>query len=413
MKGIFIRGAICRRSWGFALGAGIIGFGPSISNAGLTEEASAPSDTAPIEEGAPQSSASESTDDAFTTGVTGEIAEAISQLDDDRYAVRQAAQKELTKLGDPALELTAEVAANGSLESSTRAVNVLWKWAESKDSPLNRRALEKIAELANRPVESADATRRLAVLRENEAIAKLLELGAHIESDRAYGALAGANVPLQIVIRPSWKGGVEGLKHVADVQRATTLSLWSAPLGDEALPELEKLGSLRRIELYGLTINDELIDKSREKLPNTIVEVRRGGARLGIRGLNAQEIVPNSPAAKAGLIVNDTITEFGVKPIKTFEDLTAEIAKCKPGDTVEIKFKRGVDDRSAKVTFDRWGDDLGAGKPTPDADPSEQGLFGPIPRVIPTRVLPRMEIGRPRGIPPAVPPGPADPALPR
>jgi hypothetical protein len=420
MKGIFHSASIRTGYWRLVASVGILVFGIGASRVVQAQEIPtasepAPSDAAPAEIAPADDSSAAANVAAAPPVISSELAEAIRQLDDDEYAVRQSAQRQLTKIGGPALELTAQVAASGSLESSTRAVNVLWKWAESSDTPLNRLALEKIAALANRPVEAAEARRRLDVLLENEAIAKLLELGAHIEADRAYGTIGivGANVPLQVVIRPGWKGGVDGLKLIADVKRATTLSLWSAPLGDEALPELEKLGNVRRIELYGVAMNHELIDRSREKLPNTIVEVRPGGARLGIRGLNAQEIVPNSPAAKAGLVVNDLITEFGGKPIKTFEDLTGEIAKCTPGDTVEIKFKRGTEERTAKVTFDRWGDDLGAAKPMADAAPADQGLFGPMPRAIPARALPRVQIERrPLGLPREAP-GPVDPALPR
>lgn len=63
----------------------------------------------------------------------------------------------------------------------------------------------------------------------------------------------------------------------------------------------------------------ELVEKAREKLPNTILEVR-GPARLGIRGLDAIEIVPNSPAAKAGLVVHDRIVEFAGKKIETLSN---------------------------------------------------------------------------------------------
>ena len=159
----------------------------------------------------------------------------------------------------------------------------------------------------------------------------------------------------------------------------------------------------------------ELVEKSREKLPNTIVAVR-GPARLGIRGIEAVEIVPNSPAAKAGLIVHDRIVEFNGKPVNTgkpiddFDALTAEISKCKAGDTVDIKFVRGTETREAKVTFDAWGADIGPQLPQADAPPGAQGLFGPIPRAVPTRVLPRVQIER---RPLEVQPEPTDPALPR
>ena len=409
MKGIFHSASIRSWSWPLAVGIGMAVQGAGAPRTLLAQETPATSEPTPGEVSPEAPSA-----DASTTVISSELAEAIRQLDDDQYAVRQSAQRQLTKIGAPALELTAQVAGTGSLESSTRAVNVLWKWADSNESPLNRLALEKIAALANRPVEAADAQRRLAILRESEAIKAIVELGGRVDPDRSYGMVGGDGAALQVIIGKDWKGGVDGLKHIADVRRATTVSLWSAPLGDEALPKLEELGAVRRLELYGLPMTPELVEKSREKLPNTIVAVR-GPARLGIRGIEAVEIVPNSPAAKAGLIVHDRIVEFNGKPVNTgkpiddFDALTAEISKCKVGDTVVIKYTRGAETRETKVTFDAWGEDVGPQLPQPDAPPGAQGLFGPIPRVAPAPVLPRVQLERRIEIKPE----PTDPALPR
>lgn len=407
MKGIFLSSlAGSRRRRAFATACGVALAVTAVETASGQELPS------PVE-AAPTAAAPEAPNAAIAKPpASPDLAETIKQLDDDQYAMRQAAQRQLIAMGSPALEATAEVAATGSLESSTRAVNILWKWADSKDKSVNRAALEKLAALANRPVEAADAQRRLAILLELEAIEKIVELGGQVEADRSYGLVSGDGAPLQVIIGKNWEGGVDGLKHVADIRRATTLSLWSAPLDDEAMPRLATLKNLRRIELYGLQLTPELVDQAREKLPNTMIEVR-GPARLGIRGLDAIEIVPNSPAAKAGLVVHDRITEFNGTKIDTFEQLTAEIGKCKAGDSVLIKFMRGTETRGAKVTFDAWGDDLGTPAPG-DAPAAAQGLFGPIPRAVPAPVFPRMKIERrPLGIPQPAPVEPADPALPR
>lgn len=413
MKGIFHSASIRSRSWPLVASVGILVYGMVASRVLQAQETPtasepAPSDAAPAEIAAAGDSSPAANVAATPPVISSELAEAIRQLDDDQYAVRQSAQRQLTKIGAPALDQTAQVAGSGSLESSTRAVNVLWKWADSNEKPLNRLALEKIAALANRPVEAADAQRRLAILRESEAIAAIVELGGRVDPDRSFGMVGGDGAALQVIIGKDWKGGVDGLKHIADVRRATTVSLWSAPLGDEALPKLEELGAIRRLELYGVGMTPELVDKAREKLPNTMVEVR-GPARLGIRGLDAIEIVPNSPAAKAGLVVHDRIVEFAGKKIETFEQLTAEIGKCKAGETVDIKFLRGTETRDAKVTFDAWGEDVGTQLPQPDAPPGAQGLFGPIPRVVPTPALPRVQLERRLEIKPE----PTDPTLPR
>lgn len=297
----------------------------------------------------------------------------VGELDDDRYAVREAAQKRLAAAGSPALEKVAQVAATGSLESSTRAVSVLVGWADSEDNKFSLAALEHIAALANRPTEAGMALERLADVREAAAIESIKGLGGRFDYDRSLGMVGGMSAPLQIIIGPQWKGDVDGLKHVAAVRSARTLSLHSAPLDDAALATLAQCIQLQRIEVYGTAVSAEAVAKLQPRMPNTVFDIR-GGARLGIRGLIIEQIVVDSPAEKAGLARNDRVTEFAGQPIETFEQLTQQIAKCKPGDTVTVKVLRGTETLEKKVTFDRWGDDERSTMPTPEA---QQG-FVPV-----------------------------------
>jgi predicted metalloprotease with PDZ domain len=173
--------------------------------------------------------------------------------------------------------------------------------------------------------------------------------------------MAGSQASVQVIIGPQWTGGAEGLKHVAAIRNASTLSLHSAPLGDDAIEHIASLSHLRRIEMFGTQITPDAVKKLQPQLPNTQLDVR-GGARLGIGGLVIQRIIPDSPAAKAGLQLNDKVLEFAGEAIddtgaKGFEQLTQLIAKCKPGDTVTVKVQRGTETLEKSVTFDRWGDD--------------------------------------------------------
>jgi hypothetical protein len=300
-----------------------------------------------------------------------QLAQWVRDLDDDRYAVREAAQKQLAAAGGSALDTVGDVAAGGSLESSTRAVSVLVGWADSKDNKLSLAALEQIAALANRPTEAAMAFERLAEVREAAALEAIKSLGGRFDYDRQFGMMGGPNAPLQVIIGPQWKGGVDGLKHVAAVRSATTLSLHSAPLDDDAAAEIAAFTQLRRIELYGTDMSSEAVSKLQPQMPNTVFDVR-SGARLGIRGLVIEQIVVDSPAEKAGLERNDKITEFAGQPIETFEQLTQQIAKCKPGDTVTVKVLRAGETLEKKVTFDRWGDDERTIMQSPEA---QQGFI--------------------------------------
>jgi hypothetical protein len=289
----------------------------------------------------------------------------IQELDDDRYAVREAAQKQLSAAGAAALEAVAEVASSGSLESATRAVSVLVDWSDAKDRELSHAALEHLARLTNRPTEAHMASERLAIVREAAAIEAIKKLGGRFDFDRALGMGVGPQAPLQVIIGPQWKGGVDGLKHLQHVRSARTLSLHAAPLDDTAIEHLAKCKHVLRIEMYGAGISAEAIDKLKPQLANVMIDVR-SGARLGIRGLIIEQIVDDSPAEKAGLERNDRITEFAGKPIETFEQLTQEIARCQPGDTVAVKVLRGAETLEKKITFDRWGDDVRTSLDSPE-----------------------------------------------
>jgi len=281
-----------------------------------------------------------------------QIVQWVTQLDDDRFDTRQRAQQQLEQAGQAALEAVAAIAQTGSLESSTRAINILLKWSESPQQDLRLAALEKLANLPDRPRESAMAARLLADAREAAAIEALTRLGARVERDQQIRSIAN----LQVVIGPQWQGGNAGLQHLADVPSATTVSLHAAPLGDSAVDYLGKLSQVRRIELYGTKFSPEALAKLRQQLPRTEV-VERGGAKLGIGG-NVQSVVPNSAAAKAGIKPGDRITEFNGEKVANFEALTERIAKQQPGDTVTLTVLRNNQSREVQVTFDQWGSNV-------------------------------------------------------
>ncbi len=273
----------------------------------------------------------------------------VIQLDNDRFDIRQRAQQQLEQTGKLAVEAVSKIATTGSLESSTRAINILLQWSEAKEHGLQFAALEKLAHLPNRPRESARATRLLANAREQSALETLTKLGARVDRD----VQIRGTTNLQVVIGPQWQGGNEGLQQLAQVPHATTISLHVAPLDDSAVDFLVKLPQVRRVELYGTKFSAEAVAKLKQHLPDAAV-VQRGGAMLGIRG-NVEGVVPNSAAHKAGIKRGDRITEFNGKKVANFDALTERIAKQQPGDSVTLTVLRNNQPRQVKVTFDQWG----------------------------------------------------------
>jgi len=295
-----------------------------------------------------------------------QIDEWIVQLDDDLYSVRKSAQQGLESAGQQALEAIAKEAQSGSLESSTRALNVMLAWTESKDHELQIAALEKLVSLPNRPIESGLAAELLADAYEQHALKSLVALGGRFEADlQVRAAPVITRLPnLHLIVDSKWKGELDGLKHLAAVHRATTISFYFAPLDDGVLEYLTNLPNVLRIEFYGTPISEAVAEQLRKQLPQATIVVTQG-ALLGIHGDPARQgsvvILQASEgfaAAKAGLRKGDTITEFQGEKLKDFHDLTTRIGKFKPGETVELTILRNGELMKKQVTFDRWGKQL-------------------------------------------------------
>src|SRR5262249_43354442 len=53
------------------------------------------------------------------------------------------------------------------------------------------------------------------------------------------------------------------------------------------------------------------------------------------------EVGPGSPAAKAGLKVNDVVVGFGSRRISDFESLRVQVQRRRPGERVAVEVQRG------------------------------------------------------------------------
>ena len=68
-------------------------------------------------------------------------------------------------------------------------------------------------------------------------------------------------------------------------------------------------------------------------------------------GFKLSDVLPNSPAAAAGLKGGDVIFEFDGKPVKNLYDYTYVLRSKKPGDVVDIRFRRGSETLETKATL--------------------------------------------------------------
>ncbi len=85
-------------------------------------------------------------------------------------------------------------------------------------------------------------------------------------------------------------------------------------------------------------------------------------ARLGVEqssGAFVAEVQPRTAAAEAGLQPGDVIVSIDGEPVDSAADVGAVIARSAPGDTIEIGYVRGGDERTATATLGARGRDEG------------------------------------------------------
>jgi serine protease Do len=71
------------------------------------------------------------------------------------------------------------------------------------------------------------------------------------------------------------------------------------------------------------------------------------------QGIKIGAVLADSPASKAGLMVNDVIVGVNSKRLADFEELRSEIGRRKAGDEVTLEIRRSRETLQVKVTLDK------------------------------------------------------------
>jgi hypothetical protein len=331
-----------------------------VGQAGQAQSPASSAGAAPVSAPAPSSAPTSSAASA------ARVQQWIRELDDDRFAVREAASAALVAAGRDAVAPLAKAAVEGGLEVTTRCVRVLAQLATSED-PVLAESARDVLEKLDSPQPNVATDRAAAALeslnaREAErARDKAFKLGAGFGSGRNFRGEGTVNYHL--VLRKNWAGGNDGIKLLRYLDQITYLSIHGAALTDEAVPHLARLKHLEKLELYGTRISEAGVQKLKTALPNgDIIDVRRGGL-LGVQGqfgtVDCQftEVRPNSAASKAGLQPGDIVRKCDGKPIENFKQLLDEISARNGGDKLKMEIERGEEKMDVEVTLGNWGDD--------------------------------------------------------
>ncbi len=135
------------------------------------------------------------------------------------------------------------------------------------------------------------------------------------------------------------------LKTLGELQH---LELTYMPVTDAIVPVLCQLPLTQSLRLYGTEITDRGEEELALKLEGLEIYRSKGGF-LGIASpasgeVHVTKVVPGSAAAKAGIRLNDKITEIEDKPIKNFTALRSTLADFAPDEPVQVKVIRQVID---------------------------------------------------------------------
>jgi S1-C subfamily serine protease len=68
-------------------------------------------------------------------------------------------------------------------------------------------------------------------------------------------------------------------------------------------------------------------------------------------GLRVDGVSLDKPAAKAGILKGDIVTQIGEYAISNIQDYMAALGKFEKGSTTEVKVKRGTETITLKLTF--------------------------------------------------------------
>ena len=163
--------------------------------------------------------------------------------------------------------------------------------------------------------------------------------------------------------------GIGGSDHASFLGRGIPVlffftgmhSEYNTPQDDP--PTLNYEGEARILELVREVVLRISRDPARPAFDRQALAAGAGGAhgrpKLGVRfepdvegpGVRVLEVVPETPAEKAGVLAGDVILSFGGAAIRSPGDLTRAVEDARPGEELPLQIQRAGKELSLKVLF--------------------------------------------------------------
>ncbi|MCY3005889.1 MAG: PDZ domain-containing protein [Planctomycetota bacterium] len=322
----------------------------------------------------------------------------VEQLDDDRFAVREVAQRQLSRHLSSILPSLIELAESPQSKSSDALLqflgfvsqDALSEQGKTAYESLNRIAAERTTQkaiLAQKILESVsvqmreqalDRLERVGVVVADRHLSVLTQLrdvkNALVIDDRFLGTqddlamlpwlfdvqfvkLEGTLVTRQmveyVVKMPQLRSlqiietnlQSQDLRPLISAPDMDLIEILYSPVDDQAIDILAQVPIFGDLQLFGTEVSAAGAESLIEKIETANVFVGRGGF-LGITcepsSLVIQESIPEGPASKAGIRMYDKLKKINGVPIQNFEDLRKQLAKSAAGESVLVEYDRPI-----------------------------------------------------------------------
>lgn len=276
-----------------------------------------------------------------------QISDWVDTLGSPQFSQREAATRSLIEAGSAAFGPLREAIGSGDLEVSSRAIEIARTMLASDNQEVASAAEQFLDAVAGGDDASvaglAEATLDFhAVGLADAARVTLQGLGMKLTR----GMLATGQQGMHATLDTGWQGTSDDLRLLLRLPGLLIVSVHGVAVDEKGLAVIGRLRRAGRIELYGTGLDEQQVATLAEKLPDTHIELRKGG-KLGVAGhpnavpCQVTMVQPGSAADRAGLQVGDIVVKIADKPIKNFEELTAEIGTHGPGAKLVLEVIRG------------------------------------------------------------------------
>ena len=270
----------------------------------------------------------------------------IRQLGADEFTQREAATRDLFRLGSATIPTLQKVATSDDPEIAVRSCRILEELSRSDDDDAAD-AAEQALEQLSQGTESHARLAQVALanqtqIRHRRAISRLRKLGAELSIANALNDFVPANARLNIdavdmiLLGDEWTGGESGLAQI------------------------RRLAAIRILYVTpGAKIPQSALDDLAKDLPNVSIQTR-SSAMLGVSGGDSsagcqiQTVTPDGPADNGGVQIGDYVLLYNGKSMETFQQVIEETKSHRPGDVITLDILRNDEIISLDITLSKF-----------------------------------------------------------